>query len=224
MPITCIAGDTHFPFADPAKIRAFLARVAYLKPQIVLQIGDALDLMSWGRFPRSTCLMTPAQELKRGRAQAEEFWQRVRAAAGKRAKLYQLIGNHDERPAKRMLSQLPDFEPFLDDYASWWRFDGVHTQPSQREELILGGVVFMHGYRKHGEHVKHNLKNTVVGHSHVGGVVYLRLGNRTLWELNAGYLGNPRTVALSYTAQAKISKWTPGMGEIEDGQPRFITL
>lgn len=226
MTTTIAIGDVHFPFADRRALASCLRLIRKIKPTHVVQVGDLYDLYSYGRFPRSHSVMTPAQEVQRGRKMAEDFWAEVRTAAGKKVQCHQLIGNHDERIAKKVMAHLPEFEPFLHGiHEQLWKFDGVKTQPSERQELILGGVCYMHGYRKHGDHVRHNLMSTVLGHLHTGGVVYYPHGKKTLFELNCGYLGDPRSTALSYTRQSlRFSKWTHGVGLIDDLGPRFISL
>lgn len=194
------------------------------KPKVVIQIGDALDLYAFSKFPRSYNVMTPAAEMKKGRHVLEDFWKAIRGAAGKSADLYQLKGNHDSRMAKRMIAALPEFESFLGKCSDLWEFPGVETVAAERDELILDDICYMHGYRKHGDHVRYNLMSTVCGHSHVGGVIYVPHKGQTLFELNAGYLGNAKTTALSYTNQAKISKWTLGVGLIDSWGPRFIPV
>lgn len=216
-----LAGDMHLPWPCRRTVAAFLKRLRHTKPDVVAQMGDLYDAYSWGKFPRSHCVMTPAEEIKKARKLAEDFWEAVRAAAPK-ARLIQLLGNHDARPAKRLIEQLPEFEPFADTIRSWWSFDGVETQKSERDEVTIGGVMLLHGYRKHGTHVTYNLMNTALGHTHLGGVVYLRHQGKSLWELNCGLMGDPSVKALSYTAQSKVSKWTRGWGEVDDYGPRFI--
>lgn len=222
---TCVAfGDLHFPFAHQRKLAAALASVRRLKPRMIVQVGDLYDLFSFSRFPRSHSVITPKAEIQRARAEAEQFWRSVRSAAPA-ARCYQLLGNHDERLVKRVMASLPEFEPFLADlHRQLWQFDGVTSHGAERDELIVDGVCFMHGFRPHGEHVKHNGLSTVVGHSHLGGVVYSRLGPKTVWELNCGYLGDPNARALSYTPQRRIAKWTHGVGVIDADGPRFVPL
>jgi len=154
----------------------------------------------------------------------EEIWERARQAAGPKTLCYQLLGNHDDRLIKRVMDSMPEAERFLDHSRELWRFKGVKTQESSRDELILDGVWYMHGYRQHGDHVKYNLMSTVVGHLHTGGVVFMRLRGKVLFELNCGHLANERAVPLSYTAQKRHSKWTTGIGVIDGEGPRFIPI
>lgn len=215
-----VVGDAHFPFANTGSLRRIAELATQLKPHIIVQIGDLLDLFSFSKFPRSLNVMTPKKELELGQKMAYQMWENLRRASP-RSKYFQLLGNHDERPIKRLLEKTPELESLLNIKAIY-EFPHVETMHSERDELIIGDILFMHGFRKHGDHVKHNGMNTVCGHSHRGGVVYQRLGNKTLWELNAGYVALEDSVPLGYTKQRRISTWTQGVAVIDALGPRFI--
>lgn len=214
-----VLGDVHAPFHCRPAVAEAVSIIRKIKPKLVIQIGDARDMFSYGRFPRTHNVMTPLQEIKQGTKALEDLWREVRNAAGKDVQCFQLLGNHDGRLAKRVLSALPEVDGLL---PNLWQFEGVTTLPAQREELIVDSICYLHGYRRHGDHVRYNLMSTVCGHSHTGGVVYVPHKGKTLFELNAGYLGNPQSAALSYTSQSKISKWTLGVGVIDQYGPRFV--
>ena len=217
-------GDIHLPYHSKRAVEDALAYIKFVKPDIVVQLGDLADCLSWGRFPRSLNGLTPKQEWSLARRQAIELWQKIRSAAGKDCELYQLLGNHCERPLKQILSKAPEYEHMIaEEMGRFFSFDGVTTMPSENKELIIDGCVYMHGHRKHGSHVTYNLKSTTVGHLHLGGVVYLRLDKRTVWELNAGYLGQPREMG-GYRKQTEIDKWTAGIGHTDDFGPRFVAF
>jgi metallophosphoesterase superfamily enzyme len=217
---TLVIGDAHLPFADRRVIAKVATLASSLAPAAIVQVGDLYDLYSFSKYDRSLNLMTPAQEVNRGRDQAARLWQRLRQAAPTAA-CYQLLGNHDERLAKRLISALPEAETLFD-FRSLWAFDGVETVAEP--ELLLRGVVYMHGFRKHGDHVRHNLRSTVVGHSHQGGVVFQRVGGKTLFELNAGYIALSTALPFAYRMQRRFCRWTPGVGVIDSLGPRFIPL
>lgn len=208
--------------------RVFTQVLDYLKDygkylDYVIQIGDLYDLFSSSKFPRTQNLITPAEEFKEARMMAEEFWRVIQKRAPN-ARCHQLLGNHDERPIKRLIEKAPELEHFFNMKAPW-EFEGVKTQNGEREELILEGICFMHGYRsKLGDHAKYNLMNTVCGHSHTGGVHYFPLKEKTLFELNVGYLGDPEALPMRYTRQKIVTKWTPGFGVIDELGPRFVPL
>lgn len=222
-PLTVCVGDTHFPFHSRLTVERIVDAVASLRPKIVVQEGDLFDMYSWSRFPRSENIMTPLQEAKAGRKYAEMFWARIRKAAPK-AKLFQIKGNHDARPYLRVQESLPEMEGFLG-LDQLWTFDGVETMGDAREELIIRGVVHMHGFRPFGKHVEHNRMNTVTGHLHRGGVHFYRLGAKTLWELNSGFCANPLSRPMSYAQQRRFSQQTQGFGLIDrSGWPMFCPL
>lgn len=223
MPKTIIAiGDCHFPFSNAASLFRIEQMAKQIKPQVILQIGDAMDAFSFGKYPRTHNLMTPNQELELGKKMLYQMWENLKKASPK-SKMVQMTGNHDERVIKRLIEKAPELE-FL--YSIEQILDlprGVEIIKSERDEFIIDDILFMHGFRSRlGDHAKHNGMNTVCGHSHLGGVVYQRLGKKTIWELNCGFIAKDQNcIPLGYTRQ-RISKWTQGVGLIDHLGPRFI--
>lgn len=217
---TVILGDCHFPFVHKPSLEKALAFVKEFQPKYIVQIGDLYDMLSHGKFPRSLNIYTPKQEMSEARRMAEEMWKKIKEISPK-SECHQVLGNHDIRPMKRIIEAYPEAELFMD-FEKWFKFEGVTTHADIRQELIINGICFIHGYRtKIGDHRDFNKMSTVVGHSHLGGVNFKSYGNETLFELNAGYLGDPESKALSYTPQ-KINNWTHGIGVIDENGPRFI--
>jgi hypothetical protein len=215
-----IIGDCHFPFVHKPSLDKTIAFIKEFQPKYVIQIGDLYDMLSHGKFPRSLNVYTPKDEMNEGRKMAAEMWSKIKEVAPK-AECHQVLGNHDIRPMKRIIEAYPEAELFMD-FEKWFKFDGVTTHSDIRQELIINGICFIHGYRtKLGDHRDFNKMSTVVGHSHLGGVNFRSYGSQILFELNAGYLGDPESKALSYTSQ-KIVNWTHGLGVIDEHGPRFI--
>jgi hypothetical protein len=218
--------DTHFPFHSPRVLEAIYRFIEREQPAHVVQVGDLYDRYSHARFPRSHNVFTPEQEEASARAAAEEMWREVKKAAPK-AQCVQLLGNHDARPLKQVLTAYPAAERWIERMLEEsMTFEGVRTIMDPREELMLpGGVQVIHGYKSRlGEHRDHAMLSTVCGHQHVGGVVYRGLsGGRVIWELNVGLAGDPEAKGLSYTPQ-KITRWTLGFGFLDEYGPRFIPL
>jgi predicted phosphodiesterase len=212
-------GDTHFPFEHRPALEWAISQAEQLKPSIIVQCGDLYDMFAWSRFPKSL-VYTPQQERDLARERAELFWKQMQAASPK-AKCYQIIGNHDIRPFRQMLGSAPALEVFLN-LTPFFEFPGVTTIHDERQELVLQGVHFIHGYKSQmGAHRDHMVANAVVGHTHLGGTSFRSIRGRILWELNAGFLGDPDSKAMSYTPQ-KITKYTLGLGLIDARGPRFI--
>lgn len=213
-------GDTHHPFCDPKALERVYQIIEQVKPTVIIQMGDLHDMLSWSKFPTSQLHFTAKGEIERSFADAEAMWKRIRAIAPK-AKCYQLRGNHDIRPFKRVLEVAPALEVFIE-LDRFYKFEGVELIGDHREELIIDGIAFIHGYRTRlGDHANYMMHNAVVGHSHRGGVAFKQIRGKTLWELNCGFLADPSSKGLSYTPQ-KITDWTQGVGIIDSLGPRFV--
>lgn len=219
-----VIGDTHFPWVHVGALEAVYEFIRQ-NPDIthVVQIGDLYDLYSWAKFPRSHMLYTPKHEIELGRQMAAEMWAKIRSMLPK-AKLHQILGNHDLRPLKKVLEMAPELEIFVE-LTRWYEFQGVELLADPRAWLTIENVHFTHGHLSRlGAHSDRFMKSVVCGHSHRGGCVFTHLSNgETLFELNVGFLGDPESRPLSYTAKV-AENWTLGFGVIDQYGPRFIAL
>jgi UDP-2,3-diacylglucosamine pyrophosphatase LpxH len=219
---TIILGDVHAPFTHKGKLEKAIEFIKTFKPARVIQVGDLYDMLSHGKFARSMNIYTPAQEMAEGRKVTEKLWKDIQKASPG-VECHQILGNHDARPMKRILETYPEAEVFLD-FSKWFTFDGVRTQFDIREELILDGIAYIHGYKsKLGEHMEFMRRPVVCGHSHRPGLYYKNYGDATLFEMNVGFLGDPESKALSYTPQ-RHSHWSHAVGAIDEHGPRLVML
>ena len=215
-----IIGDTHFPFCHLDSLQLVYALAEALQPNAIIQIGDLYDMFAHSSFPRSTIGWNAKEEMDIGRKQAVGMWTTLKKLVPG-AELHQIFGNHDMRPLKRVLQHYPAGEIFFE-FNKWYEFAGVRLQKDAREPVIIDGVYYEHGYSSRlGHHRDHNQNNTVVGHTHRGGVAYKKIQNKTMWELNAGFLGDAESKGLSYT-QTKVTQWTLGVGYVSELGPQFI--
>jgi hypothetical protein len=218
-------GDVHAPWIHKPTFSKILQIVESFKPEIIVQIGDIYDMLSYSRFPKNPNTISPEVELQEGRAVAEEMWKLLQKKSNK-AKCYQILGNHDVRPAKKAMELAPELATLIGNQTrALFEFEDVQTIHDHTQELILGEICFIHGYRsKLGDHCKHNMMNTVVGHSHRGGTFFMpTIKGKKIWELNAGYVANPAAEPLRYSQQ-KYIHWTHGVGLVDYWGPRFIPL
>lgn len=204
-----------------------MALIKEIQPTIVVQLGDIYDLFSMSKFARPADFILPSEEVKEARELAVGMWKQIRKNTPG-VQCYQLMGNHDVRPRKRLEEKLPELACFSD-FNSLWKFDGVNTIYDPREALILdcppalGKVVFTHGWmNRMGAHLDFFNNHVVFGHLHRAWAISTER-HKTLYELCCGYLGDPKSIPLSYTAN-KHNKWTHGLGVIDENGMRFIGL
>jgi len=195
------------------------------KPEYVIINGDGWDMYSHSRFPRSHNVFSPREEQSTSRTLNEQFWLEVKRKH-RSAKCYQLLGNHDVRPLKKILDSYPEAEDWVKEkMRELFSFNGVTTIHDPREELFLNkNTAVFHGYRsKLGDHRDYILMNSINGHTHIGGVVVRQIRGVVLWELNSGMAADPNAKGLTYTAQ-KISNATSGFGGVNKYGPQFIAV
>jgi UDP-2,3-diacylglucosamine pyrophosphatase LpxH len=222
-------GDIHFPFHHPVILAIAIYMAIKGRYSYICQVGDLYDFYSAAKFPRSQNVFTPRQEKQWSRYYAELFWQTLRKHMPE-AEFYQIRGNHDVRPEKRIMEKAAEFEDDIEtSQRAHYTFDSVRTIFDAREELVIDDVCVIHGYFSGAsdKHARFNLKNIVCGHTHRGNVSYVRNEGHdggAIWEANAGYLANPYSRGLGYTAQKRATNWTWGILPVDQWGPRFIPL
>lgn len=224
-PRIAIISDIHWPFSNAKVLEAFHAYCKQHKPEIVIINGDAWDMYAHSKYPRSYNTYSPRDEQELSRKANEAFWKRIQTdCPGVRC--IQMLGNHDVRPLKRVLESYPAAEDWVEEMLRrLFTYEGVETIFDPRQELMLpGNIMVHHGYRsKLGDHSSYTLYNCIVGHTHLGGVVFRQMRGQVRWECNSGVAGDPESKALSYSPQ-KITHWTPGFAWVDEYGPRFIPV
>lgn len=224
-PTIAVISDIHWPFGNKRVADKFLQYISENKPEYVILNGDAWDMYSFSKFPRSHNLFTPREETTQARKMNEDFWKAVKLAAPA-SKCFQLLGNHDLRPLKRIIESVPAFEDWAEQIMKeQFTFEGVTTIYDPREELFIGeDIIVLHGYRSQaGSTRDHTLYNVFCSHTHKGGSWARRIRGETLIETNSGLGGDPEAKGLSYTPQ-KITDQTPGFAVCDKWGPRFVPV
>lgn len=221
-PTIAIISDIHWPFHNQRVIDKFYKYVSDHKPKYVIINGDAMDLYSYAKFPRSHNQFTPREETELARQLNEDFWKEIKKLHPN-AICAQNLGNHCVRPLKRMLESFPEAEDWVTEgIKKLFTFEGVETNHSPRQELTIGGIIIHHGFKSTlGEHRDHYLQNTISSHTHRPGVVYKTVRENPIWELNTGYAGDPKAKGLTYTATRTVA-WVNSFGVVDSEGPRVI--
>lgn len=220
--ILCVP-DLHCPWIHKEKVAKMLALIPEIKPTHVVCLGDSYDMHSFSKFPRSLNILTPEDEIVQARECMEEIWAAINRSA-KKAKKYQLKGNHSTRINKRLMEKFPELESLLN-INHLWEFPGVTTISDDKMELVINDISFIHGhFTKLGDHVKQMNRSIICGHSHRLGLFYLNRDDKTLFEMNCGYLASPYAKPLIYRPMKRFFDWTHGFGVVDKLGPRIIHL
>jgi UDP-2,3-diacylglucosamine pyrophosphatase LpxH len=213
--------DLHFPWHHQDTLTWIYQLIADRKPDDIVQLGDLYDMYSSSRFAKTHDLMTPKQELAEGRLGAATMWKNIKTRAPK-AKCWQIRGNHDVRPEKRVQELVPEVESLLE-MKPIFEFPGVTTLMDPTEELEIDGVIYTHGTftQANGAHCKHYMQPVVHGHTHRGSVFFMRKKGGLIWELDCGFASDETQVPLRFTATRRTG-WTLGCGWIDSTGPSFI--
>lgn len=215
--------DMHLPWVDAGALSSVYLAIEREKPDVVCQLGDLYDMHSQSRFPRSHDICTPKEELAEARQGAESFWVNCRKLASKKARFIQILGNHDDRPSKRVAEKYPEIASLLG-IDHLFKFPGVESVLDSRSELTIDGVVFTHGhFTRHGQHAAYYCRSVVHGHTHRGNVTFQKLHGKVIWELDCGHVADENAEPLQYTP-TKTTRWTLGYGIVDEFGPRFIPL
>lgn len=212
-----VLSDIHFPFHDKGAFKEAINQIKKSRPNVVIQIGDLFDQYVFSKYSRSLQITTETDVLK-ARKQAEEMWAEIKRILP-RADCIQVLGNHDVRMAKRVAERLPELEGILNPL-DLYKFPKVRTLKSDREYLVIDGVVYCHGWlSKSIDHAVHFGKPTVHGHRHRPGIE--TKGN--LWSMDVGFLADQRQLPLKYTPST-VTNWGLACGEVDNRKPRLIII
>ena len=215
--------DLHFPWANQKSLDRLYDVIAEKKPEVVVQLGDLLDQFSHAKFARSYDVIRPDEEVKEGRAAAEAFWKNVRKAAGSKVRMFQLLGNHDARIMKRVYDKYPELASLVD-LSKLYRFPNVETMDSERSELQIDGVYYIHGWlTRLGAHCLYYDAPVIHGHTHRAGIFYLPRRNRLIYEMDCGFLGDEKARPLAYCPTLS-TRWILSCGWKDDYGPSVIPL
>ena len=103
-----VAGDFHVPFHDEASLNALLESDS----DVLVLTGDFLDMLSASSHRQTCDFVTVQEELAVGRSVLEKL-------ANKYVEIYVIMGNHDNRPIKKMQTLLPGLMPLMIHPMAW---------------------------------------------------------------------------------------------------------
>lgn len=211
--------DLHFPYVDNKQLNKIYVAIGLEKPDAVIQVGDLYDQYMFSRYDKDYEELSPKKELDKAKYMANKMWTKINKIVPK-AKLYQLLGNHDIRILKQVKRKFPEiFYMIKEIFDDMYTFKKVETMKSDRDFLVIDGVTYCHGWMS--RHCVHFRSPVVRGHSHKA-CLDLFQGAKTnyllMYEMQVGCLADETLVPLDYPASKKTG-WAAAYGLIVDGQP-----
>lgn len=223
-----VFSDAHFwPGIYTTAYRGLLWAIHTLKPQAVVNNGDAFDGASISRHPRIGWDSTPSviEELKACDAALGEIEEAAKAARHN-VRLVWCLGNHDARFENRLAANAPQYEHvhgfslkdhFPDWEPCWAVWNGENTVIKHR---LSGGV-----HATHNNTVKAGV-SIVTGHLHSLKVTPFDDYNGTRYGVDTGTLADPTGPQFSNYLEEGPTNWRSGFAVLTfvDGHLLFPEL
>lgn len=207
-----VFSDAHFwPGIHTTAYRGLLKLIERLKPQAVINNGDAFDGASISRFPRIGWDSTPSiiEELKACEIALGEIEEAARKARHN-VRLVWCLGNHDARFENRLAANAPQYEQvkgfsLKDHFPAWepcWSvWNGSGTVIKHR---VGGGI---HATRTNALKAGTNI---VTGHLHSLKVTPLDDYNGTRYGVDTGTLAEPTGPQFANYLEESPTDWRSG--------------
>jgi len=225
--------DMQVPYQDQKAVDLVFKVGRWLKPDVVVNIGDLSDQAGVSRFNEGT-----ADEvligLKEENIYVQKYWQKVDKVFPNARKIWTL-GNHDIRYRDYLSKKAPALLEIVTPEVMW-KTDtyGVELYEYAGPPQVKMNEVYVHhgiAVSKHsGESAKQNLESLGVslisGHTHRAGSVYktYELEARTLQGHEIGHLCNPKSEGFLYS---HIHNWQQAFAigfQSDDGVTDYIQV
>ena len=193
-----VASDAHYWPGEPSEAhKAFVKLIKQMKPDIIVQNGDAFDGATISRYPKSGF---PTHEIPNVKQELEAVADRlaeIEKVAGN-AKLIFTLGNHDQRFESRLANVAPEFEGVrgfsLKEHFPRWLFC--------MSMFVNKNLMIKHRYAN-GLHATYNnpMKSgvsMVTGHLHRLQATIVSDYNGTRWGVDTGTLSDTEGDHMGY--------------------------
>lgn len=133
-----VGSDFHIPFQDIQAVDAFCEYCKTSNPEVIVLNGDVLDMFLLSRFTKGEG-RNPLEEI----TECRELLSRLRRE-NPRAKIYYVIGNHETRLERYVMSKAPELASLIEDVFSIIKVEEFNVEGCA--SLTLNdNFVFKHG-------------------------------------------------------------------------------
>lgn len=228
-----IWSDMQMPYQDDKAVKLVYKIGKWLKPDVVVNIGDAVDLDGPSRWNEGS-VDEVLNGVHRESKLMKEYWAKHREL-WPNSQLHWLAGNHEQRLGVYLSKKAPALlEVVTDDVLYDTTKNGVKTYPYENlPELKMNEVYFHHGMAasKHaGDSVRSDMESwgvsLVRGHSHRCASIFktFELKNETLQGHEIGHLTDASGPGFKYT---QVHNWQQGFAigfKCDNGQDVIQTI
>jgi len=210
-----ILADLHIPYHDPLAVEAALSYGDKFHPDLIVILGDLIDMYDISPFIRKPRGFNLRGELK----QTRQFLEDLRARFPT-AKIVYLEGNHSLRLERYILKNAEKLYDLLDGFLpQLLHLDSLNIE-YMSGPIRIGALWHLHGHEKmrggNPEYITNVIwKNIhdhfIVGHWHrEQQKIFKRIDGTTFWGGAVGHLSDP-----AKAEYAKVNNWTQGFATVE---------
>lgn len=197
--LVIIGSDIHIPFQDNNAVESFIRYCKEKKPEAIVLNGDVLDMFMLSKFTKGEG-RNPLEEI----TMCRELLASVRTACPN-AEIYYVIGNHENRLEKYVLTKAPELASLIEDVFSIIKTDDFKIRGCA-SLTINDNFVCKHGTllgNKSGLSAIKEMENAYMsgatGHTHrLCKYIARKSGRKFVWietgclcDLNPEYCVNP---------------------------------
>lgn len=210
-----IIPDLHCPIQHPDALQFLTELKAELKPDLIVSVGDEVDMHNHAKWLREPDAPGICDELDNAIEELRPFYKlfpEMKVCTSNHTFRY-LKRAHEAGLAPKMVKHIRDIleAPKGWDWADQWIIDGVMYSHGENAQDLLRAL-------------KHYRMNLVVGHNHSkASIVYSNNGLQTNFAINTGCLINTEAYGMRY-AKHHPDQPVLGAGAIIDGSPFWFPL
>lgn len=179
--VVAVASDFHVPYHDKKAVETFINYCREVQPDMIVINGDLVDMYMLSRFAKGEG-RNPMSEIE----EAREILANLRQDT--KADIYYVIGNHEQRLEKTILTKAPELASLIEDVFSIFKLDEIGVKGAGTI-TVNDNFVFKHGTllgSKSGLSAIKEMENAYLsgatGHTHrLAKYIARKAGRKFIW-------------------------------------------
>ena len=214
-----VIGDVHAPFTSNDCLEALRKVRQGFKPDLIIQVGDLMDLKAWSKYGTEPDDLSPQDEFSFAMDVVDKLSRIC-------PNMHLVMGNHDIRTFRRAtFAQLP--KQMLRELSEIFPYKGWKFNLSPNDRVIAntekGPVLFLHGDEDGGDAIAKAGRlgvSVVQGHDHKSYFQFINSLTHTIFGASCGCIIDSKGKGFRYAARMNNAS-VQGVGLIYRGVYRF---